>query len=291
MADAVPAEHAGPSVVIFASEIVRVGRFRCPIGHPLFNDSGPTRDYCFVFPRTSVWIEHEGTRPFVADANVIPFYNPASPYLRRAISSLGDRTDWFGIAPDLLRDALMAHDPVATTDSDRLFRFASGPATPHSYLWQRTVYEYVEAHERPDCLLVEESVVSLLAQVLRDTYRTAPPLRRHRHHHDIVEDARAHLSTTFARSERLSEIARAVGVSVYHLCRLFKQASGSTLHHHRNQLRLKHSLGLLRDCDDILAVALALGYSGHSHFTRTFRRAFGISPSEWRTRSARVAFG
>ena len=223
----------------------------------------------------------------MADANLIPFYNPARPYLRRAISPLGDRTDWFGIAPELLRDALMAHDPVAAADSERLFRLTSGPATPHSYLWQRKVFEFVETHERPDSLLVEESVVGLLALVLHDAYRAAPAISPRRSHYDIVEDARAHLSTTFARSERLSDIAHAVGVSVYHLCRLFKKASGATLHHHRNQLRLKHALGLLRDCDDILAVALELGYSGHSHFTGAFRSVFGISPSEWRTQSAR----
>ncbi|MBA3270667.1 MAG: helix-turn-helix domain-containing protein [Acidobacteria bacterium] len=30
---------------------------------------------------------------------------------------------------------------------------------------------------------------------------------------------------------------------------------------------------------DLLATALDLGYSSHSHFTETFRRSFGITPS------------
>jgi AraC-like DNA-binding protein len=52
-------------------------------------------------------------------------------------------------------------------------------------------------------------------------------------------------------------------------------------------LRVRSSLELLLGSDDILTVAIALGYSSHSHFTAAFRRAFGLSPSEWRTRSTR----
>jgi AraC-like DNA-binding protein len=220
----------------------------------------------------------------VADPNVIPFYNRARPYQRRPISPLGDQTDWFGVAPDLLREALAAHDPVAAAEPERLFRFTSGPATTQTYVWQRKVFEHVVAHETPDFLFVEESVVGVLAQVLQDAYRGAVDFRGPREHHGVVENARAHLSTTFSTGDSLSDVARAVGVSVFHLCRLFRKLSGVTLHQYRNQLRLKHSLGLLRDSDDILEVAVELGYSGHSHFTAAFRRAFGVSPSEWRAR-------
>lgn len=33
---------------------------------------------------------------------------------------------------------------------------------------------------------------------------------------------------------------------------------------------------------DLTELALDLGYSSHSHFTVTFRRTFGISPSHYR---------
>jgi AraC-like DNA-binding protein len=91
---------------------------------------------------------------------------------------------------------------------------------------------------------------------------------------------------TFTQNVRLADIAAAAGVSVFHLCRTFKALSGWTLHQYRNQLRLHTSLELLADTHDILAVAVALGYSGHSHFTAAFRRAFGVTPSEWRARRA-----
>ncbi|MEP6782735.1 MAG: hypothetical protein ABI983_03635, partial [Acidobacteriota bacterium] len=56
-----PREHL--DVVVFASPLVRVGRWRCPTDHPQFLDSGPSPDALFVFPREGVWIEHgEGIR-------------------------------------------------------------------------------------------------------------------------------------------------------------------------------------------------------------------------------------
>ena len=58
-------------VVVFASPLVRVGRWRCPADHPHFLDSGPSSDALFAFPREGVWIEHEGRAPFVADVHFV----------------------------------------------------------------------------------------------------------------------------------------------------------------------------------------------------------------------------
>jgi hypothetical protein len=52
-------------VVVFASPLMQIGRWRCPADHPHFLDSGPASDALFVFPRKSVWIQHDGGRPFV----------------------------------------------------------------------------------------------------------------------------------------------------------------------------------------------------------------------------------
>jgi AraC family transcriptional regulator len=278
-----------PSRVLFDSPLVRVGSFRCPIGHPRFADSGPTQSFCFVFPRTAVWIQHEGAQPFVADPTVIPLYNRAHPYRRRAISPHGDRTDWFGVAPELLRDALACHDPAAADAPERLFRSGACPGASRIYMRQRAVFDAV-AHGRPDEWLVEESVVNILEQVLGCLYRAPPGVPRRDRHREVVEDARAHLALTFSRNESLSRVAAAVGVSVFHLCRLFRRLTGRTLHRHRGELRMQNALERLREPgSDILAVATELGYSGHSHFTAAFRSAFGCTPSEWRSAGAHSA--
>lgn len=277
------AVHEPPSAVLHASELVCVGRFRCPTNHPRFNDSGPTKWFCFVFPRTAVWIEHEGSAPFVADANVIPLYNRGRPYQRRAISRHGDRTDWFAVAPGLLREMLARYDLNAANDAGTLFRFGYGRATPRIYAWQRAVFDTVATGASPDGLFVEESVVGLLSQVLQTLYGAPPPISDRREHRAIVEETRAHLAGSYAGNESLADIARATGVSVFHLCRLFRRLTGRTLHGYRGQLRLHRALEQISDgTQDLLGLATDLGYSGHSHFTAAFRAAFGTTPSEWR---------
>jgi AraC-like DNA-binding protein len=266
--------------------LVQVGRFRCPTTHPRFHDSGPTRAYCFVFPRTAVWIRHEGSRRFVADSTVVPLYNPGRPYRRDPISTDGDRTDWFGVAPAILREMLARRDPRASDSADCLFRFDFAHAGPASFLLQRQIFRYVRSTGAPDPLYVEESVLSVLDAVLSGLYveRSGDcPAGRHR---DLAEAVRALLARTFARRATLASVAGAVGASAFHLCRVFRQQTGLSLHGYRTQMRLRRSLELLGDLD-VLATAVALGYSSHSHFTSAFHRAFGVTPSEFRRPGSR----
>ena len=90
--------------VFFSSRLVRIGSFRCPTHHPRFSDTGPPESHLVVFPRSSVWITHEGGAPFVGDPTHAALYNPGQAYTRGQISPDGDRSDWFAIAPALLRE-------------------------------------------------------------------------------------------------------------------------------------------------------------------------------------------
>lgn len=273
-----------PSQILFESRIVQVGRFRCPTRHPRFADSGPTRAYCFVFPRTAVWIQHEGREAFVADSTVVPLYNPGLPYRRRQISSAGDRTDWFGVAPTVLREMLARYDSRAADARHRLFQFDFARAPARTFLAQRHIFERVCQDAVPDELYVEESVLSVLDDVLTNMYGRPSEPTRVPQHRALAEDAREVLNRTFEKGESLTALAATVGSSAFHLCRVFRRHTGQTVHGYRSQLRLRKSLELLGDTGgDILDVALRLGYSGHSHFTDAFHRAFGTTPSSFRT--------
>ena len=46
--------------LVFRSRLVWIGHFRCPPDSGLFVDSGPASAHLFVFPRTSVRIQHLG---------------------------------------------------------------------------------------------------------------------------------------------------------------------------------------------------------------------------------------
>ena len=275
-----------PSRILFQSPLVQVGEFRCPTSHPRFGDTGPTKRYCFVFPRTAVWIQHEGRQAFVADSNVVPLYNAGYPYRRRPISRDGDRTDWFGVDPAVLREMLKAHDSIAADADSRLFRFDYARVTQQAFLRQRDVFTHVRSLPSADSLYIEESVIGVLEEMLSSLYGHRSVVSMTAKHRDLAEAAKASINLGVADQGGLCALARSVGASVFHLCRVFREYSGSTLHRYRNDLRLRRALELLDDAgDDILDIAILLGYSGHSHFTGAFHRAFGLTPSQYRAAS------
>lgn len=97
---------------------------------------------------------------------------------------------------------------------------------------------------------------------------------------DAVEAARDLIARRYRDNLSLSDIARAVSSSVFHLSRLFHARTGFSLHAYRNQLRLRGALARLAERDaDLTNIALDLGFSSHSHFTDIFRRTFGRTPS------------
>src|SRR5690348_15776892 len=79
---------------VFETERVAIGAFRCPVSYPNFRDTGPIERCIVVFPRTSVWIQHEGSRPFLADPTIATIYNRSQRYQRFPAGADGDRCDW-----------------------------------------------------------------------------------------------------------------------------------------------------------------------------------------------------
>ena len=261
---------------IFESPSVQLGVFRCSVDDARFHDSGPTNTFCFVFPRTSVVIEHCESRPFVADSTVVTLYNRGQAYRRRAVSNHGDRSDWFAVSENIVRDAVAMYDAPAR-DATRPIRFTHVPCDSALYRRQRELFVAVSERQPVEPLEVEERVIGFFGELLRGAYR--------RHHDtrssstDVVHAAQKILGRAFNTPLRLSDVASAVDCSVFHLCRAFRRRTGMTLHAYREQLRLRAAIGLLQESTDLTDVALELGYSSHSHFTARFRGAFGATPS------------
>jgi len=266
--------------LIAETPLVAVGAFRCPTDHPRFNDSGLIRDYCFAFPRTASVIEHDTGDRFVGDQTRISLYNVGQAYRRSPVSPEGDHTDYFVVAPAVLREALLARR-AATTDADdrRLFSRAHARSTAPLYLRQRRLFQAV-SDRRIDAFAIESAVMSLLDDVL--TGVDGATIVERARHRPLVEDVQALLARRYAEALSLADVAAMLGVSAYHLCRVFRAHTGQSLHQHRDQLRLRAALNRLERDEDLTTIGLDVGYSSHSHFTAAFRRAFGVAPSHLR---------
>jgi len=269
--------------VLVDTGAVRVGAFRCHPEHPSFADSGPARDCCFVFPRTAVEIRHEHERPFVANPNVVTFYNRGQEYRRAPVSAEGDRCDWFAVDPEIARDVVRAFEPAVDDRPERPFRLTRGHSDHATYLAQRELFDAVERGAM-DGLEVEERVVRLLEGVLRLSYRRAP--ERGGAPRDAVAHVERVLTERWDQALRLQDLAAEARVSMYHLCRTFRQATGRTLHQYQTALRVRWTLEKIRGGGRLVDIAVAAGFSSHSHFTSAFRTAFGATPASIRETAA-----
>jgi len=217
----------------------------------------------------------------------VTYYNKGQVYRRRKLSDRGDQCEWFAVSPDAIAETLSAHDPAAIDRRQSPFPFTHGPSDPESYLRQRLVFHHVLEETRPDRLFVEEAVLSILGSVTGLAYTHEPardkPRPRPRRDLDVIEAARDVIARRFKDNLSLADIAREVECSVFHLARIFKARTGFSLHAYRNQLRLRAALERIHErSSDLIDIALDLGFSSHSHFTETFRRSFGITPSSVR---------
>ena len=87
----------------------------------------------------------------------------------------------------------------------------------------------------------------------------------------------------FAERISVASLAAACNLSVSALERRFRKHLNKTPHQYITQVRLEHSRRLLSDSDKAIGtIALETGFADHSHFTRAFKRYYGIAPSDTR---------
>jgi AraC-like DNA-binding protein len=87
----------------------------------------------------------------------------------------------------------------------------------------------------------------------------------------------------------LETLADTVRLSPGHFARKFHQSAGLSLNRFINSRRISAALALLRQGTDPLAgIALDLGFSSQSHFTRLFSGLTGLSPDQFRRMHRRI---
>lgn len=234
-----------------------------------------------AFPRTAVRIRQEGHHAFVADPTLVVLYNPGQPFCREAVDPTGDSCEWIAVDPAILAGSR------SFTDPERPFRWSHRPTAPGAYLALQLLVRHIERGD-PDPLFVEERIVGLLAAVLPHSdreERSAPLSPRDRRRIEAVKEL---FAASPGAAHSLTTVAAEVGCSAYHLCRRFRVGTGYSLHAYLTQLRLRFALLEIGGAPaDLSALAFDLGFSSHSHFTSTFRKSFGLTPSTVRRAVAR----
>ena len=74
-------------------------------------------------------------------------------------------------------------------------------------------------------------------------------------------------------------LARIALMSPFHLCRVFRRMTGTSIYGYVLCERLASTLDAVLDGKDLAAIALDAGFASHSHFTTRFRDFFGCAPT------------
>lgn len=115
---------------------------------------------------------------------------------------------------------------------------------------------------------------SLSNQVMVQEVAAEPP---------VITKARAYIAENYTEELHLHSVARAVNMSAFYFCKIFKKGTGLTFTAYLSRLRVeKVKDALLNPHMRVSEAAYAAGFQSLSQFNRIFRQIAGESPSAFR---------
>jgi AraC-like DNA-binding protein len=241
-----------------------------------------------AIPRRGVFVKHQHRQEAVADINGVMFFNAGDVYRVSHPLHGGDECMSLHFREDVIAAAVAGRGGAARFDPRQPFPHTHGPLSRAAFSRRRELDAAMSA-PTVDPMAVEERALSLLDTILADSFavRGHRPRRQRSDtaaaHRRWAEETRLVLNRRLGERVLLSDIARQVRCSPFHLVRVFRAHTGIPIHRYLNRLRLRAALERLRGGEnDLTALALDLGFSSHSHFSDAFRAEFGTAPRETR---------
>lgn len=106
-----------------------------------------------------------------------------------------------------------------------------------------------------------------------------------------VRRAREYLDAHLDRPVELADLADAVGLSRFHLLRVFRSTVGTTPHGYLTDRRVQQAKELLSGDLPLAEVAVACGFCDQAHLNRVFKARVGVAPGQYRRGSNPVQDG
>jgi AraC family transcriptional regulator len=241
-----------------------------------------------ALPAGPVWQAHDGSEPRLFAQNHVVFHRPGTQYRRERFRDMAYRALFLIPSPALLREAAGEVGPVEAELVEHPRSPRSGPLDGRTFAASRVAARWLRANATEPGA-ARELLYEVLLGAVRAT-RTRPGAARPgrertstaRARRELVEETKVRLTDGMAEGVSLDEAARRVHTSAFHLARVFRSETGFSVHGYLTHLRLRTGLDRLQWSEDpgtVGRIGLDVGYATHSHFTASFRRAFGLTPS------------
>ena len=98
-----------------------------------------------------------------------------------------------------------------------------------------------------------------------------------------LKQVKEFLNENFSEPPGLTEIAAAVDIHPTHLARVFRRFESCTVGDYVRAVRINFARRrMLESNEPLVTIALAAGFADQTHFTRSFKRVTGMTPTEFR---------
>jgi len=235
-----------------------------------------------VFTYRGVYVRHLGSDPAVAEANQVVIFNPGEGYRISHPVHGGDAS--LVIVPDeeqlreLVPSALQRRGSTLGLDAHRL------RIDPRAQALVALLRHGLRSGAA-ELLEAESLALTLVRRAFgpRTSHRAGSTAARRR----IVDRTKLVLASDLSRRWTLAELGREIGASPVYLTQVFQQVEAVPLYRYQLRLRLARALDRLDQVEDLSALAFEVGFSSHSHFSATFQRVYGRTPSAFRRQALR----
>lgn len=129
------------------------------------------------------------------------------------------------------------------------------------------------------CSLMGEEMIAKIARfcTLPSDPVIAPELYR------SLCDVREQLHISFSEDWTVERMASTINLSPSYFHTLYKTAFGISPKHDLVNIRLRHAKSLLRHSNlNMTEIASRIGFGSDFHFIRSFKKAFGVTPNQYR---------
>jgi len=130
-----------------------------------------------------------------------------------------------------------------------------------------------------------QAVLTLLESFASYLSSVANQIAIQEDHHDpaIITKAKDFIHTHKFENISLSDVAKAVNMSLFYFCKIFKKSTGINFTEYLSRVRIEASKELLLDSQlRIGEIAYDVGFQSLTHFNRVFRKIVGQSPTAYR---------
>ena len=248
----------------------------------------PNPTHSIVLVRRGLFRRTRQRETVIADANHVLLFNEAEPYRYAHPLPGGDASTILTVATPRALELVGRYAPADAEDPETPFTQGHGLSSQRA-VWLH--WELLHLIERQASrLAVEDAMADLASEAIGCIYRpgvrsrsvSASAWRRRR---DLVEAAKLLISRRLELLPSLTELARVLGCSPFHLSHAFHNTAGLSLRCYVGRLRARVAADrLAAGARSLTELAFDLGYADHSHFTNSFRRVWGVSPSMFRSR-------